>query len=117
MYTYARCTSILRQAKVKVSRIENLADVLNTEEEQQVLRTLNLFPKKVLEAAQEYAPNVLCSYLFELAQIYNKFYNQHSVLNAQTQEDINSRIALTYAVSQTLKKGLSFLGIETVESM
>jgi len=115
MYTYARCSSILRQANV--SNVENLAVVLNTEEEQQVLRSLNLFPKKVLEATQEYAPNVLCNYLFELAQVYNKFYNQHSVLNAQTQEDVNSRVALTYAVSQTLKKGLNFLGIETVESM
>lgn len=117
MYTYARCASILRQSKTNVDKVENLDIVFNTEEEAQVVRILNQFSKTVFDAAINYSPNLICSYLFELAQIYNKFYNQHSVLNAQKSEDIRARVALTFAVSQVLKKGLNLLGIETVEAM
>lgn len=117
MYTVARANSIIKQYNEEVKQIEDLENVLNTTEEENVLRALNQFPEVVQEAAINYSPNLICSYLFELAQSYNKFYNQHSVLKAETKELIESRVILTAATAQVLKKGLGLLGIETVESM
>lgn len=117
MYTVARCNSIIKQFNKEVKPIENFEPVLNSEEEENVLRALNNFPEIVQEAARNYAPNLICSYLFELAQSYNKFYNQHSVLKAENEELVESRVSLTLATAQVLDKGLNLLGITTVNAM
>lgn len=116
MYTYARCASILRQYG-QVNKVDNLDEVFNTEDEAELLRLLAKFTEIIKEAAVNYSPNLICSYLFELSQCFNKFYNQHSVLKAETEELIRSRVALTSATAQVIKKGLGLLGIDTVESM
>jgi arginyl-tRNA synthetase len=117
LYTFARCASILRQFGSKVEKLNEFENILNTQEESAVLRSLNEFPNVIEEAALNYAPNLLCSYLFELAQTYNKFYNQNQILKAENKEMINSRVALTAVTAQVLKKGLSLLGINTVDVM
>lgn len=115
MYTYARASSILKQKNI--NSVKDLESAYNTIEEQDIIRLLNTFENTVLEAAINYSPNIVANFLFELAQAFNKFYNQHSVLKAETEDLISSRIALTAATAKVLKKGLSLLGIETVESM
>lgn len=117
MYSYARCASILRQYEKPVEEVQNFENIYNTAEEVELLRILNNFPEVVKESANNYAPNLVCSYLFELAQSFNKFYNQHSVLKAENEELVRSRVILTKAISIVIKKGLSLLGIDTVEAM
>jgi len=117
MYTFARCSSIIKQYNHSVKKAENFENIFNTEEEEVILRTLSQFTSVVQEAAINYSPNLVCTYLFELAQAYNKFYNQHSVLKADSQELIDSRVALTAATAQVLNKGLGLLCIQTVVAM
>lgn len=115
MYTYARASSILKQKNI--NSVKDLESAYNTIEEQDIIRLLNTFENTVLEAAINYSPNIVANFLFELAQAFNKFYNQHSVLKAETEDLISTRVALTAATAKVLKRGLSLLGIETVESM
>lgn len=115
MYTYARASSILKQKNA--DSVKDLENAYNTVEEQDIIRLLNTFENTVLESAINYSPNIVANFLFELAQAFNKFYNQHSVLKAETEDLISSRVALTAATAKVLKKGLTLLGIETVESM
>ncbi len=115
MYTYARASSILKQKNA--DSVKDLENAYNTVEEQDIIRLLNTFENTVLESAINYSPNIVANFLFELAQAFNKFYNQHSVLKAETEDLISSRVALTAATAKVLKKGLALLGIETVESM
>ncbi|MBD3279563.1 MAG: arginine--tRNA ligase, partial [Candidatus Pacebacteria bacterium] len=63
------------------------------------------------------APNLLCNYLFTLAQAFNTFYNQHSILKAEQSSSKQLRLNLTQAVASVLKQGLELLGIEVVEKM
>lgn len=86
-------------------------------EELLILRQLYQFPEVVLKAAQEYAPNHICTYLHNLAQYYNTFYNQHSILSADNQSQIELRLGLTAATAQVIKNGLNLLGIEAPEKM
>lgn len=115
-YTHARCQSVLEKAKVaKLSLPEKLPQ-LETEEVA-ILRTFYQFPEVIQEAAENFAPNLLCSFLFDLAQKYNLFYNQQPILKADSEESKAFRLGLTVAVGQVIKNGLSLLGIETPEKM
>ena len=70
-----------------------------------------------LEAvAEECRPNYLCNYLYELAGMYSKFYENCPVLKA-AEPVRNSRLILCDIVSQILKLGLECLGIEVTETM
>ncbi len=115
-YTYARAQSILRGIEGKELKVTNLNDVLNSEEEINVVKHLAKFPEIVEVAAKDYSPHFIVGYLFELAQRFNSFYKNHSVMKAG-KEDKKARLALTAATAQVIKNGLSLLGIKTVEKM
>ena len=72
------------------------------------------FPEVIILAARNYSPNLLANYLFDLAQKYNNFYNQHRIIGGENE---NFRLVLTKAVGYILKNGLEILGIETPEKM
>ncbi len=117
-YTYARCKSVLRKAKKQKSKkAESFPLTLDASrftlnpEERSVARLILYFPDVVSDAAKNYAPNTLCTYLFKLAASYNLFYAKHVILPS------SFRLSLTAATSQVLKNGLYLLGIETLEQM
>ncbi len=85
-------------------------------EELHLLRTLCKFDEIVVDAAEKYSPNILCTYLFDLAQQFNLFYQKCSILK-EAEEIKNFRLGLTQAVGQTVKAGLKLLGIESPEQM
>lgn len=142
-YTYARAKSVLRRVNIKegeshsegeystkesiLIRLERffayaqndiLLDKLNNEE-LSLMRAFIYFPEVVQSAAENYAPNLICNYLHDLAQRYNTFYNKHGILEGRTKDESisNFRLALTMATGQILKNGLNLLGIEAPEKM
>ncbi len=70
----------------------------------------------IAEVEKELLPNRLCGYLFELSQIFNRFYDQVPILKASEPER-TSRLALCSITADTLKLGMSLLGIPTLERM
>ncbi len=72
------------------------------------------FPEAVQRAAQQYKPNLLADYLFDLAQTYSSFYQNVPFLKAPDGVR-ESRVRLCGAVARVLKQGLDLLGIETPE--
>jgi len=115
LYTYARANSILNKGGKIAKKISD--EVLNSSEEQDIIKKLIEFPKVVSKAQELYTPHLICQYVFELANLFNNFYNKHSVLNSKKKEEKNSKLLLVDAVSKVLKNGLYLLGIETVEKM
>lgn len=114
-YTFARTQSVLRKGLVTREGLWQMPPAI-TAEERNVLRLLVRFSEVVEEAAKRYAPNVLCTYLFELAQAFNLFYQKFQILKAQ--DDIRDfRLQLTAKTGDTLKNGLQLLGIAAPESM
>ena len=88
-----------------------------SKEEMDILRLMYQFPEVVQEAAEKYAPNLICNFAFDLAQKYNTFYNAHPVLQADTPEQKQFRLLLTSAVAQLISNSLHLLGIKTLERM
>lgn len=111
-YTHARCQSVLGKAETKETSLPEIMPQLETEDVV-LLRTVYKFPEVVQEAGKNFAPNLVCNFLFDLAQKYNLFYNKQPILKAESEELKNFRLALTMAVSQVIKNGLNLLGIET----
>jgi arginyl-tRNA synthetase len=71
----------------------------------------------VLEAvADDYRPNFLCNYLYDLAGLFAGFYENCPVLKAEPAERA-SRLVLCDLTGRVLKQGLELLGIETLEQM
>lgn len=113
-YTYARSRSVLRKAGGTEAKFE--AKNLTTEE-LAILRYLYRFPEVVETAARTYGPNLVATYLFELAKRFNNFYNNVPILQAENPEQVSFRLALTQACSIVLKNGLGLLGIKALEKM
>jgi len=116
-YTYARIQSVLRNSTViRRSRIHtnNFEDTDLDTEERAILRSLLYFQETVEQAASALHPNLLASYLIELARLYNLFYQKSRVIGSE-KEDF--RLKLSEEVGKVLKKGLSLLGIEAPERM
>jgi arginyl-tRNA synthetase len=81
-----------------------------------LVRELLKFDGVIAEVEQELLPNRLCNYLFELSQVFNRFYDQVPVLKAE-EPARSSRLALCRLTTETLSLGLGLLGIPTLERM
>lgn len=137
LYSSVRAHSILRSvSELAQSTIDSSIDTLlankvyetyqYTDTERSILSKLFSYSDIVEQAAQEYAPHHLCTYLFELAQLFNTWYAQQKIVvwtvAAPTQLDeltteSQARLTLVAGVERTLAHGLAILGIDTVETM
>lgn len=114
-YTYARTQSVLRKAEETGKTLhDDYGDAELNQDEVSLIRTFIHFPEAVEEAAKNYAPNLLCNYLYDLAQKYNAFYNANKIIGG---ENAQLRLSLTQASGQILKNGLKLLGIQAPERM
>lgn len=113
-YAHARARSILRKAGREVGG--GSAYVLKETQELALAHLLPKFPEVVYFAAQEFKPNLIANYLYELAGRFSSFYATSPVIDA-TQGVRSARLALTEAVALTLKNGLNLLGIQVPDEM
>jgi arginyl-tRNA synthetase len=117
-YVYARNRSIFRKGGISPSALgPPPAVVLSHPSERTLAVDLIRFPEAVALAADEYKPNALTNYLFELANHYNDLYRDCPVLNPGDASLRHSRLSLCELTARTIKQGLALLGIETVERM
>jgi len=115
-YTYARAKSVLRKSGEKQLRITN-GELRITGEELPLLRFLYRFPEVAEDAVAVNSPNLVCNFLFELAQRFNTFYARVPIMRAGGLEVRDLRLGLTAATAQVIKNGLTLLGIETPERL
>jgi arginyl-tRNA synthetase len=115
-YAYTRIRSIFR--KSETSNIEHRTSNIQLAEEEEIALAKHLlnFGLTLEAVAEEYRPNFLCNYLYELAGKFTSFYENCPVLKADDATRA-SRLALCDLTARVLKQGLETLGIETVEQM
>ena len=114
LYAVVRIAGIAR----KGGDLEAAAAHLTFTEAQEwaLVRELLKLDAVIAEVEEELLPNRLCSYLFELSQVFNRFYDQVPVLKAE-EPARSSRLALCRLTTGILKLGLGLLGIPTLERM
>jgi arginyl-tRNA synthetase len=116
-YAYARTRSVLRKAGVDSPPTGALPTfILSASEEAALAKHLMNFGLVLEAVTEEYRPNFLCNYLFELAGLFSKFWENCPVLKAEADERA-TRLALSDLTGRVLKQGLDVLGIEVLEQM
>jgi arginyl-tRNA synthetase len=113
-YTYARIKSILRKQAASsewqvVSGLLPLEKTLLIKQEQ--------YQTILEQAATEHNPSVIAIYVFELAKLFNSFYTEHSVMNAESEEKKQLRLQLSQMTSNIIASSLHILGIRVPERM
>ncbi len=91
--------------------------VLTHDAERQLVLQLVQFPQVVRSVADSLEPHRMCSYLYELATRYHRFFEHCPVLRAEDDATRQTRLALCMLVSRVLERGLGLLGIGVVERM
>jgi arginyl-tRNA synthetase len=113
-YAHARTRSILRKAgeEPEGTRIR-----LDEPAERALALKLLRFGEALQAATNAYAPHKLCTYLYETAVVFSRFYDDCPVLKAPTPELRASRLRLTTLTAHTLALGLSLLGIDAPDQL
>ena len=115
-YTYARTQSILKKSQ-EITESTQSFDADFNDIEKDLIKKINSFKYSIEQAWLNSKPNILCLALYELTQVYNRFYSHCPVLSAESQSLINQRLFLTKASAQTIALGLELLGITPVSEM
>lgn len=110
-YAHARACSIL--AKASTEAADQITD-LSSPGERTLARKLAEYPEVLAVATTEFMPHHICTYLYELAQTFNRFYENNRVIGDEREA---VRLALVSAYRTTLAHGLQLLGIAAPEKM
>ncbi|MBA4148367.1 MAG: arginine--tRNA ligase [Verrucomicrobia bacterium] len=116
LYAYTRVRSIFRKAgEQDASKLaQNVS--LSHPDELALAKHLLSFGLVLEAAADEYRPNFLCTYLYDLSGHFARFYESCPVLKSEEPQR-SSRLVLSDLTARVLKEGLQLLGIETAEQM
>lgn len=111
LYSIVRINSILKNNDIKLTEeIKYTNDI-----EHKIVKELSYFQEVIDGLLTSHEPSHLTKYIFGLAQLFSKFYEQ---VNISNEEDIvlkSSRIRLLKAINKVLKEALTILGIDTID--
>lgn len=114
MNSYVRVRSIFRKLDKEFTTPAEIQ--LSEEKEIHLARMITRFAETLPTVLDDYRPNVLSSYLIELARAFHSFYEACPVLKSEG-NTLDSRLTLCDLSAKVLSKGLELLGIEAPEKM
>ena len=116
-YTYARIQSVLRKANDGVDDELNVDGVSPNAQEKQLLQQLIALPAVIQKAADTLNPAQVANYIYDLVKSYNSFYQNNPILSQEDPAVRSFRLRLSARVGETIRYGLSLLGIEVLDRM
>ena len=108
-YAHARASSILRKTEHKIDAPNQLDAA-----ERALAVKITEFSEVTSKAVIELAPHLVCTYLYELAQVFNRFYEHNRVIGDERE---SARLYLISQYVAVLKKGLNILGVHAPATM
>jgi arginyl-tRNA synthetase len=115
-YTHARIKSVLSKANYSATTSASDVDVLGGVERDLIV-LLSKFPETIAEAAAGHSPALVANYVYELAKLYNKFYHESPIMQAENESLKQFRLQLSAASAKVISKGMALLGIDVPERM
>ncbi len=118
-YTHARIRSMLRkadEAAIDYSQPLDSAFILE-DTEKKLIRSLYEYPQVVFNAGENYSPALIANYIYDLAKDFNSFYQENPIFREKDTDKRNFRLQLSRFIANTIKQGMSLLGIDVPEKM
>ncbi|MCK7592003.1 arginine--tRNA ligase [Subsaxibacter sp. CAU 1640] len=116
-YTYARIQSILRKADINFSENSIANNFSLHEKEKELLKMILQFPEIVQNAADSYSPALIANYTYDLVKEFNSFYQNVSILGADTESEKKFRVRLSATVANIIKNAFRLMGIDVPDRM
>jgi arginyl-tRNA synthetase len=113
-YTHARIKSLLRKAQDY--NLNGSPQELHPLE-RELCKQLLQYPSIIQEAAAQFSPATVASFVYDLVKTYNALYQQVPILNDSNVAAAAFRVALSQRVAAVIKSGMGLLGIEVPEQM
>jgi arginyl-tRNA synthetase len=113
-YAHTRCNSILRKAG-KFKKVYTFTEI--NDEERKLIRSIYEFQNIVKQSASEMRPHLVCNYMYDLATVFNSFYQSVQVLKADDKNQRDFRLTLVESTADILEKCLNLIGINAPEKM
>jgi len=114
-YTHARACSILERGGY-CGADSKIGDVVASESEMSLIKTLAAFPDKVSDALSAYEPSVITRYIIEICSAFNRFYQDCPILSSEGNVR-ELRLRLTKAAEITLRNALSLICMKAPEKI
>lgn len=115
-YTYARINSIIKKLEsLGVETKKPAMPVFEKDSEFALAKKMMFYPEIILESQKNDSPHLIAIYLEELAQLFNHFYNDVSIIGTEDKKIQQSRAALIESVAVIIKNGLSLLNVKVAE--
>ena len=117
-YAHARICSIFRQAEEVGLKLDNTPkfSMMTTAAEIDLINKIFEYPAEVDKAAEEFAPQRIARYAYDLAAQFHSFYRDCRILGVDA-ELAKARLALVKITAHTIKHALNLLGVSAPESM
>lgn len=122
-YAHARICGILRNADDNFSGYKKFdsnnirLDLIKSDEEINLLKTLSKFPREVTAAASSFEPQKIITYLNKLAEDFHRFYHNNRVIDSDNPDLTVTRLLICVATKQVFKNGFDIIGISAPERM
>lgn len=114
-YASARISSVLKECeKREITAGSTMTEF--SELEAELVSQISLYPKVISESAAKRLPHIICNYLYHLASLFHKYYNQERVFGDEIQNTQN-KMVMYKAIKEVLRSGLDVLGIVAKDEM
>ena len=116
-YSHVRFAGLLRHFEGEPPSPDSVDfGLLSEPEEWQLVRDIEKWPSVIAQAAAEFEPSVISTYLLLIASDFNRFYQKHRIVG-DDESLTAARLALVMALKNVLARGLSMLGMKALEKM
>lgn len=117
LYTVVRIKSILNKTSQEI--VEHSAELRapHSKIERDLMLKLAMFNEAIEAAFHDKAPNRICDYIYDVSNLFNKFYHDHVII---TEEDIIKKMSWIKLITLTknvLEASLDLLGMEAPDRM
>ncbi len=120
-YAHARISGILREIEKRNLFIDDddeiNCEIFNEHNAKELADTLAKYPDSVREASNQLAPQVLTSYVLNLAGVFHSFYNTNRIIDEPDKKIALGRVKLIKAAKIVIASCLELLGVNAPERM
>jgi arginyl-tRNA synthetase len=117
LYTIVRIKSILNKCQEEINKYELKLTNPSSEAERDLMLKLTAFNVVVEKAFYDKAPNKICEYIYDLANLFNRFYHDNRIITEENLDKKMSWIKLITMTKSILETGLELLGLEAPDKM